>query len=282
MMLQSINFQWPYRCCIYGDIAYATIAIGLARYDLTNDSFLTPWGSTGINTASDVPLAVFDNILHMGLPGYGVVRKDLLSGEILFPLTEANSGNNPGSGASTNLDILPSDLVYALFSDGSSLYIGGNDGAIRWDGTQVTNFQGRGGSWVTQPDTFYDFTILGSDIYVGTDRGVCKYPISTLQVDDCLNVYDGMPNWATSSVANDGTRIYGGTNSGVGILTTNPFEVDDTWEAGEDTDNAPIEVIGDVAYIGLNGIESPDMKSQQILGSQHGQNIQTRHRELPF
>ena len=240
---------------IYGDIAYiATIDIGLARYDLTNDSFLTPWGSTGINTASDVPLAVFDNILHMGLPGYGVVRKDLLSGEILFPLTEANSGNNPGSGASTNLDILPSDVVYALFSDGSSLYIGGDDGAIRWDGTQVTNFQGRGGSWVTQPDTFYDFTILGSDIYVGTDRGVCKYPLSTLQVDDCLNVYDGMPNWATSSVANDGTRIYGGTNSGVGILTTNPFEVDDTWEAGEDTDNAPIEVIGDVAYIGLNGI----------------------------
>ena len=68
---------------IYGDIAYiATIDIGLARYDLTNDSFLTPWGSTGINTASDVPLAVFDDILHMGLPGYGVVRKDLLSGEI--------------------------------------------------------------------------------------------------------------------------------------------------------------------------------------------------------
>ena len=103
-------------------------------------------------------------------------------------------------------------------------------------------------------DTFYDFTILGSDIYVGTDRGVCKYPLSTLQVDDCLNVYDGMPNWATRSVANDGTRIYGGTNSGVGILTTNPFDVVDTWEAGEDTDNAPIEVIGDVAYIGLNGI----------------------------
>ena len=61
---------------------------------------------------------------------------------------------------------------------------------------------------VIQPDTFYDFTILGSDIYVGTDRGVCKYPLSTLQVDDCLNVYDGMPNWATRSVANDGTRIY--------------------------------------------------------------------------
>ena len=103
-------------------------------------------------------------------------------------------------------------------------------------------------------DTFYDFTILGSDLYVGTDRGVCKYPISTLQVDDCLNVYDGMPDWSTRTVATDGSKIYGGTNGGVGILTTSPFDVVDTWEAGEDTDNAPVEVIGDIAYIGLNGI----------------------------
>ena len=84
--------------------------------------------------------------------------------------------------------------------------------------------------WVTQPDTFYDFTILGSDLYVGTDRGVCKYPISTLQVDDCLNVYDGMPDWSTRTIASDGSKIYGGTNGGVGILTTNPFDVVDTWE----------------------------------------------------
>ena len=239
----------------YGNIAYiATLDIGLARFDLTNDTFLAPWGSTGINNADDVPLAVFNDVLHMGLPGYGVVRKDLATGEILLPFTDSGGGNNPGSGGASGLDFLPSDIIYALFSDGSNLYIGGEDGAVRWDGSQAVDLQGRGGSWVTQPDTFYDFTILGSDIYVGTDRGVCKYPISTLQVDDCLNVYDGMPDWSTRTVATDGSKIYGGTNGGVGILTTSPFDVVDTWEAGEDTDNAPVEVIGDIAYIGLNGI----------------------------
>lgn len=239
----------------YGNIAYiATLDIGLARFDLTNDTFLAPWGSTGINNADDVPLAVFNGVLHMGLPGYGVVRKDLTTGEILLPLTESSGGNNPGNGGGSGLDFLPSDVIYALLSDGSNLYIGGEDGAVSWDGSQAINLQGRGSSWVTQPDTFYDFTIIGSDIYVGTDRGVCKYPISTLQVDDCLNVYDGMPDWSTRSIATDGSKIYGGTNGGVGILTTSPFDVVDTWEAGEDTDNAPVEVIGDVAYIGLNGV----------------------------
>ena len=232
----------------YGNIAYiATIDIGLARFDLTNDTFLAPWGSTGINNADDVPLAVFDDILHMGLPGYGVVRKDLVTGEILLPLTESGGGNS-------GLDILPSDVVYAMISDGSNLFIGGEDGAVKWDGSQAIDFQGRGGSWVTNPDTFFDFALLGNDIYVGTDRGVCKYPTSTVQVDDCMNANDGMPDWQTQSVGTDGSRIYGGTNDGVGILTVNPFDVVDTWEAGEDTDNAPIEVIGDIAYVGLNGI----------------------------
>ena len=237
----------------YGNIAYiATLDIGLARFDLSNDSFLAPWGSTGINNADEVPLAVFDDVLHMGLPGFGVVRKDLVTGEILLPLTESGNGNNQPGGA--NLDILASDIVYAMVSDGSYLYIGGEDGAVKWDGSQAIDFQGRGGSWVTQPDTFFDFVLLGSDIYVGTDRGVCKYPTATVQVDDCLNVYDGMPDWETRSIGTDGSLIYGGTNDGVGILSASPFDVIDTWEAGEDTDNAPIEVIGDIAYIGLNGI----------------------------
>ena len=172
------------------------------------------------------------------------MRKDLVSGEILLPLTDSGGSNS-------NLDFLPSDVIYAMISDGSHLYIGGEDGAVKWDGSQSINFQGRGGSWVTNPDTYFDFVLLGSDIYVGTDRGVCKYPTSTVQVDDCMNANDGMPDWETRSVGTDGTRIYGGTNDGVGILTTSPFDVIDTWEAGEDTDNAPIEVIGDVAYLSL-------------------------------
>jgi len=234
---------------IYGDIAYiATENIGLARFDITNTTFLTPWGSTGVNNADNVPIAVVGDVLHLGLPGYGVVRKDLSTGEILAPLTES-SNNNPSPNG-----ILPSDNIYALISDGSNLYIGTQQGAVKWDGNQDTDFQGDRSSWTRQPSQFFDFTLLGSDIYVGTNIGVCKYSTSTVAIDDCMNVYDGMPNWATYSVGNDGSLIFGGTTEGVGILTTNPFEVVGTWEAGEDTDNAPVEVIGDIAYVGLDGI----------------------------
>ncbi len=241
---------------VYGDIAYiATDTSGLVRFDITNETFLTPWGSTGVNNADNVPLAVQGDILYLGLPGYGVVRKNLATGEILLPLTESlGGGNNPGGGGSNGLDFLPSDNIYALISDGTNIYIGTGNGAVKWDGSQSLDFQGDGSSWTRQPSQFFDFTLLGSDIYVGTNIGVCKYPTSTVDIDDCMNVYDGMPNWATYAVGNDGATVYGGTTQGVGILTTSPFEVKGTWEAGEDTDNAPVEVIGDIAYIGLNGI----------------------------
>ena len=232
---------------IYGGIAYiATDDIGLARFDLTNDSFLAPWGSTGVNNADNVPLALQGDTLHLGLPGYGVVRKDLSTGEILTPFTESGSANG--------LDILPSDNIFALISDGSNIYIGTDSGAVKWDGIQALDFQGDGSSWTRQPSQFFDFALLGSDIYVGTNIGVCRYPTSTVDIDDCMNVYDGMPNWATYSVGTDGSNVYGGTTQGVGILTVSPFDVVDTWEAGEDTDNAPVEVIGDIAYIGLDGV----------------------------
>lgn len=240
---------------VYNEVAYiATDDIGLARFDITNETFLTPWGSTGVNNADNVPIAVQGDILHLGLPGYGVVRKDLSTGEILLPFLESLGGGNTGGGGSNGLDFLPSDNIYALISDGSSIYIGTGNGAVKWDGNTATQFQGDRSSWTRQPSQFFDFTLLGSEIYVGTNIGVCKYPTSTVDIDDCMNVYDGMPNWATFSVGTDGTAIYGGTSQGVGILTTNPFEVKSTWEAGEDTDNAPVEVIGDIAYVGLDGI----------------------------
>ena len=88
-------------------------------------------------------------------------------------LDRIGGGNNAGN---SNLDFLPSNEIYAMVSDGSNLYLGGEDGAVKWDGAQSIDFQGRGGSWVTNPDTFFDFVLLGNDIYVGTDRGVCKYP----------------------------------------------------------------------------------------------------------
>ena len=229
---------------LFDGMAYlATENKGLLRYDTTNDTWLEPWGSTGINGVNNAPVAVVGDILHLGLEGYGVARKDLVTGEILAPLTAGSGG------------VLPSNQIYALESDGSNLYIGTQQGARKWDGTQATSFR-QGGSWQTRPQQFFDFEIDGSDIYAGTNIGVCKYDLSSLSIDDCQNVYDGMPNWATYSVGVDALTVYGGTNSGVGIIDKSNFNVleDENWGEGTQTGNAIVEIMGDIAYIGTEGL----------------------------
>jgi hypothetical protein len=99
----------------------ATDGNGVLRYDLSNGSWLTPWISTGVNGANNVPVAVTGDILYFGIPGYGVARKDLSTGELLLPLTETNGQNGGGQGSAT--EVLPNDNIYALEADGSKFYI---------------------------------------------------------------------------------------------------------------------------------------------------------------
>ena len=221
----------------------ATEDKGVLRYDITNDSWLEPWGSTGINGVEFAAVAMVGDVLHLGLQGFGVVRKDLSTNEILSPLTAGNRGG-----------VLPSDQIYALESDGSNLYIGTQQGARKWDGSTATSFGQGGSSWQTRPSQFFDFEIDGSDFYAGTNIGVCKYDLASLNIDDCQNVYDGMPNWATYSVGVDGSYVYGGTNSGVGLITKSNFQHDRNWGQGTQTGNAVVEVMGDIAYIGTDGL----------------------------
>ena len=230
----------------------ATDTSGVLRYDLANDSWLTPWISTGVNDANNVPVAVTGDILYFGIPGYGVARKDLSTGELMTPLTELS--NNPGQGSSTS--ILPSDNIYALEADGSDLFIGTSNGAVKWDGSSSSSFQ-TGRNWDTRPQQYFDFAVSGGTVYVATNIGVCAWSNSQVSSSDpdCLNVYDGMPNWATYSVEADSYGyIFGGTTSGVGIITASPYEVIGEWEAGEQTQNAPVAVVGDIAFIALDGI----------------------------
>ena len=63
-----------------------------------------------------------------------------------------------------------------------------------------------------------------------------------------------MPNWGVYAIGMNSTTIFGGTTNGVGLIDKSSMNVVDTWEAGEDTDNALVEVIDNIAYIGLNGI----------------------------
>ena len=232
---------------LWNDIAHiATEDSGVLRYDINNDSFLSPWISTGVNGVSYAPIAVLGDVVHLGLPGYGVARKDMSTGDILDPLTQRRGG---ASGTA----VLPSANVYSLESAGSKILIGTQQGAISWDGSSSTDFS-VGSSWTTRPSQHFDFEIDGSDLYSATNIGVCKYTLSNVQVDDCLNVYDGMPNWATYSVGVNSTNVFGGTLSGVGIIDKSSFTVTDEWTAGSVTNNAPITIIDDIAYIGLNGI----------------------------
>jgi hypothetical protein len=232
---------------VFGDTAYvATEDKGLLRYDISNDTWLEPWGSTGINGVNYAPVAMVGNVLHLGLQGYGVARKDISTGEILAPLTAGNRGG-----------LLPSDQIYALATDGVNLYIGTQQGARKWDGNQMTTF-GQGSSWQTRPQQFYDFavesSISGGSLYAGTNIGVCKYSIATMGINDCQNVYDGMPNWATYSVGVDNSYVYGGTTSGVGLITKSNFQHDYNWGQGTQTGNAVVEIMGDIAYIGTEGL----------------------------
>ncbi|GIR00499.1 MAG: hypothetical protein CM15mP9_2020 [Methanobacteriota archaeon] len=83
--------------------------------------------------------------------------------------------------------------------------------------------------------------MAGGSIYAGTNIGVCQYSVATLGLNDCVNAQDGMPNWGVSAVGFNGTTIFGGTSNGVGLIDKSSLSVYDTWEAGEDTDNALVE-----------------------------------------
>ena len=191
----DLDSDSPTGVAIHNGVAYiGTQENGLNRYIIANDTFLGSWVSTGINDVDFAPMAILGTnpqILHMGLPGYGVARKDMSSGEILIPLTvEPNRGNADPT------EVLPSNQVYALEANPNtgSMFIGTAGGAIYWDGNSASEL-GEGNSWNLQPSQFFDFAIDGGDLYAGTNIGVCKYSVSSLGINDCVNAQDGMPNW---------------------------------------------------------------------------------------
>ncbi|MBT4066193.1 MAG: hypothetical protein HOE76_03140 [Euryarchaeota archaeon] len=248
----DLDSDSPTGVAIHNGVAYiGTTDDGLNRYIIANDTFLGSWVSTGINDVDFAPVAVYGTnpqILHMGLPGYGVARKDLSTGEILIPLTVT-----PDRGTPSATEILPSNQVYALAENTvtGGLFIGTGNGAVVWNGNSATELT-EGSTWNLQPSQHFDFAFDGSTAYSATNIGVCKYTQTSIQ--DCQNAQDGMPNWGVYAVGINSTTIFGGTTSGVGLIDKSTFSVTGTWEAGEETENALVVVIDDVAYIGLNGI----------------------------
>ncbi len=149
---------------------------------------------------------------------------------------------------------MTSNTIYALEANGNDLWIGTQLGGFIWDGSSMSQLTTSGSDWTRRPSQHFDFELDGSWMYAGTNIGVCRYSPSNGAIDDCLNVYDGMPNWATYVVGVNSTTVFGGTFSGVGLIDKSSFTVDDEWEATASTSDAIVEIIDDVAYIGLTGI----------------------------
>ena len=105
-LLLTSDYLLTGQVATYAGVGYWSSDEGLLRYDIANDSFLAAWGSTGVNGVDYAPVAVVGDVLHMGLAGYGVARKDLSTGEILNPLTADNS-------------IMTTNTVYALEANGT-------------------------------------------------------------------------------------------------------------------------------------------------------------------
>ena len=239
--LASNNIQ---DIAIQNGVAYiATSDSGLARYEITNDSFLGTWRSTGVDGVSDAPLTISGDVLYLGLPGYGVVRKNLVTGDFLDPLVQGTNGRG-----------LPSNQVFALHTLGNgNVVIGTTNGAtvLTSNGLQSLN---TGSGW-PRPSQFFDFVDDGTDLWAATNAGVCDFDIQTRQIGDCIDAQDGLGNTYTLTVDLDGTDLYAGTwASGVAIIDTTTKTVTENWEAGGTTQRALVEIIGDTAYLGLYGI----------------------------
>ncbi len=232
---------------IIGGIGYAASeSDGIIRLNLSTEQLLTSWISTGVVYSQEMPLAIKDDVLHVGLWNYGVARKDLITGEILAPL-QASSGGGGNSGSNT----ISSNRINALWTDTTNddLYIGTQRSLERWDGSSITEL------YDDQNYQTYDITNTGTYIYTETNSGLCRYTKSNLQFEQCFTDDDGLPSNDVTSVVNEDPNLYVGTKSGVALFGIYNDTVYETWESGASSDGvAETAIIGDIVYVGLRNI----------------------------
>ncbi len=233
------SFVLTYDVAIYGGVGFIASNEGLLRYDLANNTFLDTWGSTSSSRLNYVQVAVIGTTMNMGIEGFGVARKDIVTGQSLSTLDSVTTG-------------ITNDNVYSVEASGNDLWIGTDSGAWIWDGTTATKVLD--GGFYERPQRFYDFELDGSTMYAGTNLGLCKYSLSGnfISVATC-NAFSSSVGQVTE-VAVNSTTIFAGTNTGVYLIDKATMTVVDTWTTDDESSDAEVVVIDDVAYIGLSGI----------------------------
>ena len=235
---------------VRGGIAYlGTNNRGVERIDIANSTRLAPWTSTGLDDLESMPIAIDGDTLYLGIYGYGVMVYNVSSGEQI-DLWERTGGNGgPGGG-----NRMPSNnvLSLAVLSPGTVL-VGTTNGGARHTSSGWTNM---GNSGQERADEFYDWDFDNQYIYAATETGACQWSRSNLAFQQCWDDDpDGLPAQFVYAIELiEPNRLWVGHYEGAGVIDVTNDTVIKAWQAGTETNNAKTIVIGDIAYIGYDGI----------------------------
>ncbi len=232
---------------VRGGIAYlGTNNGGIERIDLINSTRLAPWTSTGLDDLQSMPIAIDGDTLYLGVYDYGVIVYNATTGE-QTDLWQRR-GNQPGGNQIPSNEV----LSLAVLSPGTVL-VGTGDGGARYTSSGWTGMGSTGNEFA---DEFYDWDFDNQYIYAATETGVCQWSRSNLAFQKCWDDNpDGLPaQFAYSIELIEPGRIWVGHYEGAGVIDVTNDTVIKSWRAGVQTNNANTVVIGDVAYIGYDGV----------------------------
>ena len=233
---------------VRGGIAYlGTNNRGIERIDLVNSTRLSPWTSTGLDDLESMPIAIDGDTLYLGVYDYGVIVYNATTGE-QTDLWQRTGGNRPGSNQIPSNEV----LSLAVISPGTIL-VGTADGGAQRTSNGWTEMGSTGNEFA---DEFYDWDFDNQYIYAATETGVCQWSRSNLAFQKCWDDNpDGLPaQFAYSIELIEPGRIWVGHYEGAGVIDVTNDTVIKSWRAGIETNNANTIVIGDVAYIGYDGV----------------------------
>ncbi|MEE2758889.1 MAG: hypothetical protein VYA86_02795 [Candidatus Thermoplasmatota archaeon] len=232
---------------VRGGVAYlGTNNRGIERIDLVNSTRLSPWTSTGLDDLESMPIAIDGDTLYLGVYDYGVIVYNATSGEQVDLLQRRGQGGGSNQMPSNEV------LSLAVISPGTVL-VGTGDGGAQYTSNGWSNMGNTGNE---RADEFYDWDFDNQYIYAATETGVCQWSRSNLAFQKCWDDNpDGLPaQFAYSIELIEPGRIWVGHNEGAGVIDVTNDTVIKSWQAGVETNNANTVIIGDVAYIGYDGI----------------------------
>ncbi|MGY8714951.1 MAG: two-component regulator propeller domain-containing protein [Candidatus Poseidoniales archaeon] len=259
-------------------IAYiATQDAGVMRIDLNGPTILGSWQSLGADNLDSTPVAIDGDIIYLGLPGFGLLLIDRITGEISDLWTEDDTNSIPDNDIiSLSIDFYGGLLVGSDTDRNNNCWNRGDCGELaRWDGSQweLLPTEIPGGN--NDPYAFYDITSDANGIYAGTNRGACMWYWPTasepdITLNECWNEQGGtdddlsVPSRYVLAVSKIGVdTLYVGTTEGAAVINTANGTIMDVWTAGDETERARILRIADVVYIGFEntGIARYNMSS---------------------